>query len=196
MVAEALHRGHSVTAFARNPQHLTLENENLTRTSGNFHDLASVQSAVPGHDAVIITASATTLKAFKDTPNYFSLGTSHVIQAMKEHYVKRLVVLSALGTGESVKLMNVLVRKLVVSWLLKIPFADHERQEQLTRDSGLDWVIARPSQLTNGPARKKYQKTSAIEPLPSSISRSDVADFLVAAAETDQWVHQAVQLGG
>ncbi len=195
-VEEALKRGHLVTAFARSPQRLTLDNANLTRSSGDFHDLASVQSAVPGHDAVIITASATKLSAFKDHPNYFSLGTRHVIQAMKEHGVKRLIVLSAWGTGESVKLTNFLVRKLVISWILKAPFEDHERQEQLVRDSGLEWVIARPTRLTNGPARKQYQKMSALEPVPSSIARADVADFLIEAVETDQWLRQAVQLGG
>lgn len=196
VVAQALGRGHLVTAFARSPERLTLKHSNLTLSSGNFHELASVQAAVPGHDAVIVTASATKLSAFKDNPKYFSLGTGHVIQSMKEHGVKRLVVLSALGTGESGKLMNFLVRKLVVGWLLKIPFEDHECQEQMTRESGLDWVIARPSRLTNGPALKRYKKTSALEPVPSSISRADVADFLLEAAETDKWLHQAVQLGG
>jgi len=195
-VEEALKRGHLVTAFARNPQRLSLDNPNLTRSSGNFHELASVQSAVPGHDAVIITESATSLRAFKETPNYFSLGTGYVIEAMKAHGVKRLVVLSALGTGESAKLMNVILRTLVIGWLLKIPFEDHVRQEQLTRDSGLDWVIARPTRLTNGLARKQYQKKSALEPVPNAISRADVADFLLEAVETDQWLHQAVQLGG
>lgn len=195
-VEEALRRGHDVTAFARSPERLTLSSSHLTRTVGDFHTLASVKGAVPGHDAVIITASATKLSAFKDNPTYFSLGTRHVIQAMKESGVSRLVVLSALGTGESAKLTNFIVRALVISWLLKIPFEDHERQEQLVRESGLQWVIARPGRLTNGPARRQYQKKIAIEPLPGSIARADLADFLVESAETDQWVHQAVQLGG
>ena len=196
VVQEALNRGHSVTAFARSPQRLVLENPNLTRSSGDFHALDSVRSAMPGHDAVIVTASATRLGAFKDNPNYFSLGTRYVIDAMKEHGVKRLVALSALGTGDSVKLANWLVRNLVIGWLLKVPFEDHERQEQMIRDSHLDWVIARPTRLTNGPARKQYQKKSSLEPVPSAISRADVADFLLEAVESDQWLRQAVQLGG
>ena len=195
-VAEALRRGHSVTAFARHPQRLSVESPNLTRTPGDFHQMASVQAVVRGHDAVIITASAATFKAFRDTPNYFSLGTRYVIQAMQEHGVRRLVVLSALGTGESARLLNPIVRTLVVSWVLKIPFADHARQEQLVRDSGLDWVIARPGRLSNGPARQQYEKQSTLTPVPASISRADVAEFLVEATETDQWLRQAVQLGG
>ena len=151
---------------------------------------------MPGHDAVIITASSTTLRGFKDNPRYFSAGTRPVIDAMKAHSVRRLVVLSALGVGDSLPLLNVLLRTLMVSFILKYPYADHEVQEAMVRESGLDWVIARPGRLTNGPARRRYVKTAALEKVPSSIARADVADFLVDAATLDAWVGKAVQLGG
>ncbi|WP_164001767.1 NAD(P)-dependent oxidoreductase [Pyxidicoccus caerfyrddinensis] len=195
-VRTALERGHSVTAFARSPEKLVLEHPKLTRLKGDFHQRSSVDEAVRGQDAVIVTASSTSLKGFKENPNYFSQGTAYVIEAMKAQGIRRLSVLSALGTGESRRLANFIVDKLVISFLLKAPFEDHERQERLVRDSGLDWVIARPGRLTNGPARKRYVKKTAIEKVPSSISRADVADFLVEAVEADTWVRQAVQLGG
>jgi uncharacterized protein YbjT (DUF2867 family) len=195
-VEEALRRGHDVTAFARSPEKLTLHHPRLKRVAGDFHQSASVFDAVKDHDAVIITASSGSLKGFRDKPDYFSSGTRHVIEAMKGQGVKRLVVLSALGVGESRKLANFFIDKLVISWILKVPFADHEIQERLVQDSGLEWVIARPSRLTNGPAKRKYQKTAAIERVPGSVSRADVADFLVEAAESDTWVRKAVQIGG
>lgn len=192
----AIARGHDVTAFARSPDKLTLDSPRLTRLRGDFHDKASVDGAVKGHDAVIVTASATSLGAFKTNPNYFSQGTGYAIDAMKSHGVKRLVVLSALGTNDSAPLLNPIVRAIMVGWLLKVPFEDHERQERQARASGLEWVIARPGRLTDGPARGQYVKTAAIEKVPSAISRADVADFLVQAAEVDTWVGKSVQLGG
>jgi uncharacterized protein YbjT (DUF2867 family) len=192
----ALERGHDVLAFARHPEKLELAHAKLTRLAGDFHQPESVDAAVRDQDAVIVTASSTSLKGFKEKPHYFSQGTGYTIDAMKKHGVRRLVVLSALGTGESRKLMNFLADKLVVGFLLKTPFEDHERQEKLVRESGLDWVIARPGKLTNGPARRRYVKTAKIEPVPNFISRADVADFLVSASELDTWVRQAVQLGG
>jgi putative NADH-flavin reductase len=192
----ALGRGHHVTAFARSPHKLMLEHERLRKLQGDFHDRASVAAAVPGHDALIITASATKLSGFKANPNYFSQGTGYAIEAMKAHGVRRLVVLSALGTGDSRRLFNFVMDKLVISFVLKAPYADHERQEALVRQSGLDWVIARPTRLTNGPARKRYVKQTAIVKVPGSISRADVADFLVEAAEVDTFIGKAVQLGG
>jgi uncharacterized protein YbjT (DUF2867 family) len=192
----ALDKGHRVTAFARSPQKLAIDHPLLRKVSGDFHQAASVEGAVPGHDAVIVTASATSLRAFKENPRYFSQGTALTIDAMKKAGVKRLAVLSALGVGDSLSLLNPFVRVVAVGFLLKAAFADHERQEAQVRTSGLEWVVARPGRLTNGPAHRRYVKTTAIERVPSAISRADVADFLVEACEVPNWVGHTVQLGG
>ncbi|MGH7437084.1 MAG: NAD(P)-dependent oxidoreductase [Polyangiaceae bacterium] len=193
----ALDHGHDVSAFARSPDNLVLSSPRLTRIKGDFHNRASVEAAVKGHDAVLVTASSTGgLAEFKRNPRYFSKGTELTIDAMKAQGVRRLVVLSALGTGDSLPLMPFLLRKLMVGWLLRLPYEDHERQEDLVRASGLDWVIARPSRLTDGPAGSRYVVKPAPETVPMSISRADTADFLVNAAEVDTCVGKAVQLGG
>jgi uncharacterized protein YbjT (DUF2867 family) len=195
-VKEALSRGHEVTALARSPEKLTLDHPKLTKLKGDFHDRNSVAQAVKGHDAVIVTASVSKLKDFKNKPDYFSLGTGYVIDALKSHGIKRLVVLGALGTGDSRALQPWFVRKLLLDGILRHAFADHEREEALVRASGLHWTIARPGRLTDGPGRRQYRKTAALEAVPSSIARADVADFLVEAATTDSWWQKAVQLGG
>jgi uncharacterized protein YbjT (DUF2867 family) len=195
-VSAALARGHQVTAFSRSPQKLTIEHASLTRRAGSFHDAAAVDAAVVGHDAVIITAAPPSLAGFKENPTYVSSGIALVIEAMKRHGVPRLVVLSALGTAESRVLLGWFIRTMLKDRLLKLPSQEHERKEALTRASGLEWVIARPGRLTNGPARGLYVKQAEIAPVPGSISRADVADFLVTAADSDAWVGKAVHIGG
>ena len=192
-VKNALQRGHEVTAFARSPRKLELEHERLQRIQGDFHQPDSVSRAVPGHDAVILTASAVVMKQFKQNPNYFSQGTRYVIDAMKQNGVRRLSVLTAFGTGESRRFAGWFLETLLISWLLKLPYEDHERQERMVMDSGLDWVIARPTRLTNGPAQGRYLAEPLAGPVPTRISRADVADFLVRA---DTWLGKAVHLGG
>jgi putative NADH-flavin reductase len=194
-VSAALARGHQVTAFARSPEKLTIEHPSLTRRAGSFHDAATVDAAVAGQDAVIITAHAS-LAGFKENPTYVSSGVALVIDAMKRHGVRRLVVVTSLGTAESRVLLGWFIRTVLKDGLLKLPSQDHERKEALTRASGLEWVIARPGRLTDGPARGVYVKQAEIAPVPGSISRADLADFLVTAAESDDWVGKAVQLGG
>lgn len=195
-VKSALAKGHSVSAFSRTPAKLDVTHPALTKIAGDFHDAASVRSAVAGHDAVIICASPTSLGAIKDKPDYFSRGTKHCIDAMKEHGVKRLVVLTAHGVGESKPAASWFQRTLLIERLLKGFFRDHDVQERMVRESGLDFVIARPTRLTNGKAKGKYVRTEELISVPSSISRADLADFLVEACESTKWVGKGVQLGG
>ena len=56
-VRSALARGHSVSAFSRNPAKLDITHAALTKIAGDFHDAASVRGAVAGHDAVIVCAA-------------------------------------------------------------------------------------------------------------------------------------------
>ena len=195
-VKSALAKGHSVSAFSRSPAKLDLTHPALTKVAGDFHDAASVRSAVAGQDAVIICASPSSLGGIKEKPDYFSRGTKHCIDAMKEHGVKRLVVLSAHGVGESKSAASWLQRTLLIGGLLKGFFRDHEVQERMTRDSGLDFIIARPTRLTNGKAKGKYVRTAELISVPATISRADVADFLVEACESTALVGKCVQIGG
>ena len=196
-VKSALAKGHSVTAFSRTPAKLDVTHPALTKVAGDFHDAASVRSAVAGHDAVIICVSPNSLGAIKEKPDYFSRGTKYCIDAMKEHGVKRLVVLSAHGVGESKPEASWFQRTFLIGGLLKGFFRDHDVQERMTQESGLDFVIARPMRLTNGKAKGKYvRRTTELISVPATISRADVADFMVEACESTTLVGKRVQLGG
>jgi putative NADH-flavin reductase len=196
-VKSALAKGHEVSAFARTPSKLDVTHEKLTKITGDFHDAASVSSAMPGHDAVIVTASISALGELKTKPDYFSRGTRLCIDAMKQHGVKRLVVLSAQGSGDSIASANWLLRTFVIGGILKRAFADHDVQEKLTMNSGLDWVIARPTRLTDGPAKGTYvREPNPAAKVPSAISRADVADFLVEACTSTELIGKAYNLGG
>jgi uncharacterized protein YbjT (DUF2867 family) len=81
-VKGALAKGHAVSAFARTPSKLDVTDPHLKKVKGDFHDASSVRAAVKDRDAVIICGSSTTLKGFKEKPDYFSSGTKHCIDAM------------------------------------------------------------------------------------------------------------------
>ena len=195
-VKAALKEGHEVTAFARTPSKLDLNHPKLKKIAGDFHNKASVHAAVKDQDAVIICVSSITLKGFRETPDYFSRGTKFCIEAMKDYGVKRIVALSAHGVGDSYPAQSWFLRKFLIGWLLIYPFRDHDVQERMIRESGLDFVIARPTRLTNGEARGKYTRTSDLVPVPQSISRADLAAFMVESCQSRAFVGKAVALGG
>jgi uncharacterized protein YbjT (DUF2867 family) len=192
-VRQALDLGHEVTAFARHTDQIQINHPQLQKVQGDFHDQASIAAAVPGHDAVIITAALPTL-AYKTNPDFFSRGTRLVIEAMQRAGSRRIVILSNFAAGDGMRLLNP-VAQFLVNMMLKEAVADHTLQEQLARDSGLEWSVARPTRLSNAPARGKYD-TKIGEKVSRPISRGDVANFLVAAATTDQWLGKTVNLGG
>ena len=52
-VKQAIDKGHLVTAFIRNPDHLEIKDKNITLVTGDVFDPISVSKAIKGQDAVI-----------------------------------------------------------------------------------------------------------------------------------------------
>ncbi|TDQ66865.1 putative NADH-flavin reductase [Maritalea mobilis] len=176
VVEQALAAGHQVTAFARNPQNLDLQHQSLTRYAGDASNAADVADAIKGHETVIITLGS----GMSRKSRIRSLGTANIIAAMKQHGIDRLICQSTLGAHESWENLNFFWKRIMFGALLAPVFKDHERQEALVRDSGLDWTIIRPSAFTQDPATGKFKTAFGPEErrLTLKISRADVAAFI------------------
>ena len=98
LVEQALERGHTVTALARDPSALRVEHPRLTVMRGNVLDYPSVEAAVRGQDVVV---SALGHKRFFGPTRILSEGTRNVLHAMETHGVQRFVCETALGIGSS-----------------------------------------------------------------------------------------------
>ena len=110
-----------------------------------------------------------------------SEGTRNIVRAMEKHGVRRLICESSLGVGESRGRLGILYNLPVVPLLLRNIFADKAVQERIVHESALDWVIVRPTSLTNGPRTGVYRTGTDIGHwfFMSKISRADVADFML-----------------
>ncbi len=189
LLKDALEAGHSVTAFVRDPLKLTVKHPNLSFSTGNVSYPQAVDNAVKAQDAVFICLGTSTT-----SPNTIrSEGTKHIIQAMQKHGVKRLIVMTTIGTHESWKQLS-LVAKAFMGSVLKHAKKDHELQEDYVKESGLDWTIVRPSRLTDDPPAKRF--TSGIDPniKASQISRANVAGFMLAQLESQDYLRKAVAI--
>ena len=58
LVNQALERGHTVTAFARDATKVDIKHDNLQVAQGDAMDPASVETAVRGHEAVLCSLGA------------------------------------------------------------------------------------------------------------------------------------------
>lgn len=107
--------------------------------------------------------------------------------------MRRLVYLSFLGVPEGRTQLSLLGRTLVSRLFMRNVVADHALKEEIIRESGLDWIIVRPPRLTTGPRRATYRHGANIRAtaLIPTISRADLADFMLRQLEDDTYVRQA-----
>lgn len=189
LVKQALERGHTVTAFVRNPGQLASLAERLTIITGDVHALANVELAVQGQDAVICALGSRNLKKTMIRAE----GTVNIIAAMQKHNVKRLFVISAMGVGESWNTLS-LVNQLFFAVLLNNTRQDHAAQEAAVKASGLEWTIVRPSGLVDTPRTGVYSVGENIRAKTSKIPRADVADLILNDLVQRAWVCKAVTI--
>jgi putative NADH-flavin reductase len=188
LVKQALGHAHTVRAFVRNPDRLKVIHHRLEVVQGDISDPKSVAAAVAGQHAVLSALGVNDRK-----PNtVLSDGVRSILSAMKKQKVRRLLFVSSLGVGDSKGRLGPVYNWFILPTLLKNIFADKETAEQVIRDSRLDWTIVRPGRLTDGRLTAKYRAGSgaATTRWSPSVSRADVADFMLHALERGEHIRE------
>lgn len=188
LVKQALDKGHEVTAFVRDPARLPVEHVRLTHVIGDVFNAEDVARATQSQDAVVCTLGAG--QSLKKT-TVRTTGTANIIAGMKKHGVKRLLVVTAMGTGDSWDTLSAF-QKLFYNTLLRSARRDHGTQEVEVKKSGLDWTIVRPSGLTDDARTGVYDVGENIPAKTSRIARADVADFILKEVEQNKFIGKAV----
>ena len=154
LIKQGLERGHSITALVRNPDQLKISKPDLKIIKGNVLIPDSFEKSIHGHDAVL---SALGHKRFIIPTSILSKGTKNVINAMKEHNIKRFICITSLGVNDSRFKLGLYYTLFTIPIILLFYFLDKAKQEKLIMNSDLNWTIIRPGQLTNGKKRTKYK---------------------------------------
>lgn len=189
---QALERGFAVRAMARSADGIAIADERLERVAGDATDPADLGPALDGVDAVIMALGVPKSLDFVTKPvALFSTATQALLPLMEAAGIRRLLVVTGFGAGESAERVSVLER-IPFRAILGRAYDDKTRQEELVEASGLDWTIARPGILTNGPRTGRYKVlTDKAEWRNGIISRADVAEFLLDALERGSHVGEA-----
>ncbi len=192
LVEQALQKGHTVTAFTRNPDpaKLPVKHAHLALLKGDVLDFSSVERAVSGHQAVLCALGAGREGKVR------AEGTRHIIRAMESTGVRRFVCQTTLGAGDSRGNLNFFWKYVMFGLILKEAFKDHQVQEDYVRQSRLDWTIVRPGAFTDGPLtgvyRHGFPATDTTTKL--KISRADVADFMLRQLVEDTYLGRVAGL--
>jgi uncharacterized protein YbjT (DUF2867 family) len=191
-----------VTAFSRHATQLDVKSDRLRRVEGDAMKPGDVDKVVKGQDAVVVTLGVNDnplkVRLFhrsKTPVDVCSQGTRNIIRSMKRHHVKKLVVESAYGVGESRKGLPRVVRA-VFRFVLRDQMKDKELQESLVRESGLDWTIVRPVALTNRRPRGEVHAETGLEVRKATVPRRDLGRFLSRLIDAPRFLHRAVTVSG
>ena len=180
IVRQAIDRGHSVTAFVRSPERLKSFGDHITVRQGNLLNPVELEPVIKGHEAVL-SGFGPRLPVSKADANLLRQFGGALTGAMPKAGVKRVVV-------ESVAFLfkDSMIPPAYLFGRLFFPsiVADASAMEELFQNSGLEWTIARPPELTDKPYTGKYRVREGHLPrFGFTIARADVADFMIKAAE-------------
>jgi putative NADH-flavin reductase len=189
VVEQALAVGTDVTVLVRDSARLSDKAKGANILIGDVLDLHSVEAALNGVDAVVVS-----LGSRSDSPeNTVSEGTKNIITAMQSLGIKRLVVVTSLGIGDS-KNQVPFVFKMVMKTVMRKIMEDKELQEKFVRESGLDWVILRPGELRGGPQSGQYTFGTDRSIMAKAITRADLAEFALVQCVDDRFLQKAVAI--
>ena len=187
----SLTAGYDTVAVTRQPGAFPLQDPRLRVAGADVLDADAVDGVVEGSDAVL---SALGVPFGKTPVEVYSRGAEHMLDAMKRHDVRRLVVVSSGAvTGEDEPtggfLFNRVLQPYVTKRLGKTVYDDMRRMEDLVSRSDADWTILRPSGLYEQPAVTDYSVTSEHGP-GRFTARIDLADAIVRQVTDDRFVRR------
>jgi len=197
LLEQALDHGHIVHALVREKQKITIERYNLTIFEGTPQDVTALHRAMQGCETVLSALNISRKYEFPwsplRTPKHFLSSTmDKVVTLSHRNHLRRVVFISAWGVNETKKDLPGWFRWLVNNSVLRHQYNDHEKQEEVLRNSTLDWTAVRPVFLTNSENHKEVFVSEGNEARPNLyISRRNVASFMLDVLEKNLYLCQA-----
>jgi putative NADH-flavin reductase len=203
LLDQAVGAGHDVTAVVRSPERLSGKPVRAVRADLANPDMAAIESAVAGADAVLSGLGPSRAS----DAGIAATGTRPIVQAMRATGVRRLVVVSAAPVSTMASpgrpnpprhdpgdgpVMRYVFTPLIQTLLRKV-YVDLAEMEDVLRDSGLDWTVVRPPRLSDKPLTGRY-RTAYGQNLPGGrfVSRADVAHLMLRVLDQPETIHQAI----
>jgi len=196
VLTKLLAEEHQLIVLARNPAVLddfksTYSNLNIIQ--GNLYNPETFQGELNKCELVISTLGTGTSR---EPTEIYSKGGHHIIAAMREANVKRLITLTAAAFDPADPGTKNFIVQYIVQPLFKNIYSDMQLWETILEASkDIDWTCVRPSRLTNGQEKGNYRiQLNHCPKGGGKISRKDLADFIIKQINSDKYIHQKVAI--
>jgi putative NADH-flavin reductase len=180
IVRQAVEHGHAVTAFVRARGRLEALDGRITVVEGDLLNGSHLERVIAGQD-VVASGFGPRAPVSKNDSHLLQHFANTLTSAMLHAGVKRVVAVSvAFLFKDSIIPPAYLAGRLFFPDLV----ADASEMEHVFASSGLDWTIVRPPRLTDKPRTRAYRvREDHLPRFGFTISRADVADFVLKCAE-------------
>jgi putative NADH-flavin reductase len=189
IVRQAVERNHRVTAFVRAPERLKSIAARFGIIQGDPLNRAELARAMEDQDVVLSGFGPRVPIAKTDSTLLHRFGVA-LSDAMRDVGIRRAVIVStAFLFKDSIIPPTNLVGRLFFPNMV----ADATEMESFFQQSGLDWTLVRPPRLTNRPRRNRYRvREDHLPGFGFTISRADVAAFMIKTAENHAFIQKVV----
>ena len=189
LVAQALSRGHAVTAFGRSAPQIEMS-KNFRAVIGNPMRPDEFAEALAGHDAVLSALGARGL----GVTSVLLDSARASIEAMQRVGMRRLIVISSSLVDSRAGWIALIAARTLLRHIAN----DQRAMETLLTQTDLDWTILRPGLLSNGMVTGRYTVTPVSAGIPTSraVSRQDLAHMLLDTVERGAYIKEIVWLHG
>ncbi len=174
VVEQGVTRGHTLTAFVHSAKDFAPVS-GVTVVEGDVNDFRAVVAAIAQGGGVIDCIGGST--PYKQT-GLEQAAAENILRAMEEKTASPLVVISAVGVGESKEQGTFVYEHLLVPTFLRGAVKDKTEMELEVKSGSVAFTIVRPPALKDDAATGKYAPVPQGE-TAESITRADLASFLL-----------------
>jgi|APAra7269096936_1048531.scaffolds.fasta_scaffold10937_2 putative NADH-flavin reductase len=188
LLAEALSRGHSVTALVSRPERLAPQ-AGLKVEGVDVLDQQQLAAKLEGHDAVI---SAFSGHAQEDVRGYYGRGADAIIGATKQARVPRLLVVGGAGSLEVAPGVQAVDTPQFPEQWKASALGARDTLEKLRKEQALEWTFLSPAAMIQPGERTGKFRLGGDQMLTDAEgnSRISVQDYAVAMIdELEQPAH-------
>lgn len=192
-VAELQDRGHTVTAYVRNPSKAPdAWGDSVRVVVGEMSDAGAIDAAVQGADAVVSALGPSMDRKATGTP--LVAGTRNILDAARRHGVRRYIghaTPAILDPQEKPTPVTRLIRFMPRTFMPRA-YEEIVGMTDPVKASNLDWTIVRFIRPTDGPRTGTVRSGFfGTDKLGFAVSRADIAAFTAAQVDDTRYVGRA-----
>jgi putative NADH-flavin reductase len=147
VVAEALNRGHDVTAIVRHPEDYKLKEPHLRVAKGDLFNTQDVEGAVFDHNAVVCAYNFTKGAA----PSTITEVAIPLLNGLKQAHVKRLIIVGGAGSLEVAPGVQAVDTPGFPEEFKPAAIAHREALKSYRQEKELEWTyISPPAEISPG----------------------------------------------